>query len=846
MRHYKAVWVLTTALCSSWAIPAFAQAAPPTAATKTDEAASATTDIIVTARRSAEKLQDVPVAVSVITPAKLESKGSFNPVDLVQSVPGLTVTATVADRNNVSYTIRGQGYSSGTIFPAVVSYFNEIPVSRLTQGTFFDLANVQVLRGPQGVSFGRVTDGGNVMLTTQAPKNSFGGYVGVKLGNYSLRTVNGAINIPIVDDKVLFRAAFETARRDGFTANLANGQTLDDVSYEGYRGALTLRPVVGLENTTTVTYLSTHDHGTGIVFSGLNQAALGANVGPLAALFAGGYGIDGNGSVKAYAPGLTPFTAANYLASQQAQLAAQQARGPRAISQVDPTYSKRKNLYVSNVTTASLSDSVQLKNVFGYTREREDQASNYGAANGGAVLTCHSSCINSGLLFTNAEQFSEELRLSGKSIGGRLTWAVGAYADEQRPAGISENATVNVAILQRVVIDYATTKSRAVYGTAEYAITDHLKINGGLRYTHDTVYDRQTNYISPIPGGEAALKTFLTGPGGGSLPPPVADFVVASTFAPIPHGVCQDYGAASVFGPATCHVNSGAFNATTWTGGASYKTDGGQLFYAKVSKGYRPGGINSTAPVGASPAYQPETDVSVEAGIKADFHFDGVFLRTNLAAYTDRYKAIQKQVVFPGAVPVSLIQNVDNARVKGVEAEVTLVPTKGLTLGGTFAFTDAKFDKLATDTSLGAQSPCDPTAVSIVGFCSRNKFNAVPKTQFTLNAGYTLPLDSQIGEISFGAQLYRQSSVSLIDTSTLNPNFKQDAYTTIDLSANWRNVLGKPVDLSFFVSNLTDKTYRIGGEDLTQRSSLGVAGDIYAAPRMWGFALKYRFGSDAN
>src|SRR3546814_19087719 len=83
--------------------------------------------------------------------------------DLVQTTPGLAVSASVSDRNNLTYTIRGQGFSFGTVFPAVITYFAEVPISRLTQGQFYDLANVQVLRGPQGVGFGRVTDGGNVM-----------------------------------------------------------------------------------------------------------------------------------------------------------------------------------------------------------------------------------------------------------------------------------------------------------------------------------------------------------------------------------------------------------------------------------------------------------------------------------------------------------------------------------------------------------------------------------------------------------------------------------------------------------------------------------------------------------
>src|SRR3546814_11233331 len=81
------------------------------------------------------------------------------------------------------------------------------------------------------------------------------------------------------------------------------------------------------------------------------------------------------------APGLTPFTATNYLAAQHAQLDAQNARGPRAISLVDPLYSKRKNLYLVNRTVVDLADDIQLTNIFGYFREKEDEASNFGAAN---------------------------------------------------------------------------------------------------------------------------------------------------------------------------------------------------------------------------------------------------------------------------------------------------------------------------------------------------------------------------------------------------------------------------------------------------------------------------------
>ena len=861
MRTMKAILFAGTALALSSQAVFAAESAPDSApaAETVDNTDNAPVDIIVTARRTSERLQDVPVAVSVLSPAVLEARGTFNPVDIAMSAPGLNVTASIGDRNNLTYTIRGQGFSFGTVFPAVITYINEIPVTRLTQGMFFDLANVQVLRGPQGVNFGRVTDGGNVMVTSQAPKNDFGGYVTVRLGDYGLRTATGALNIPIVDDKVLLRVAGETARRNGFTTNLFNGQTLDNVAYEAVRGALTLKPTSDIENTLTVSYQNTHDNGTGVIFSGFNPAASGLlpGVGRFSFLFAGAYGIDANGNVGAFKPGMTPLNAGAYAASLTSQLAAQNARGPRTINFANQSYSNRRNLYVSNATTFQVSDSIEIKNIFGYNREKEDQASTFEGANGAAVLTCHSACPGAeGVLFTNAKHISNELRVSGKSLENKLTWAIGGYMDEQSPGGPAQNATINVAILNRSGVNFITTKSRAVYGSAEYSVTDNFKLNGGLRYTHDSIRSEQNAYLSPINGGQGALFNFLTGPFGGSLPTAIANQVVAATFAPIPQGKCETYGAGSVLfptGASPCKVVSGSFNATTWSAGASYKTDQGQLFYAKISKGYRPGGVNGTAGAGNDPTYRPETDVSIEIGAKADFNFNGVFLRTNLAAYTDRYKAIQKNVVLPGPVPLSQVQNVNNARIKGIEGEFTLVPVSGLTFGGNFAYTDAKFDfqdnsrntSVVNGVTVPAD-PCNPTLIATAGFCSANRFNSVPEFQYALTLGYDLPLPEELGTITVGGRLFHQSSVPLTDTSALNPQSIEPARSTVDLNVDWKNVGGQPVDLGFFVTNLNNKLYRIGTNNLLQNSSLGISGDIYAAPRMWGFSLKYRFGSDAQ
>lgn len=854
-----AAGVVSAFLASTSTVALAQQANAPAAAE--EEAPATSEDIVVTARRTAERLQDVPIAISVLSRATLESKGTFNPVDLVQSAPGLAVTATISDRNNLTYTIRGQGYAFGTVFPSVITYFNEVPVAQLTQGAFYDMANVQVLKGPQGVNFGRVTNGGNVLLSPQLPQNDFGGYLGVKVGNYGLRTVNGAVNIPLIADKVLFRGAFETARRDGFTTNVFNGLKLDNVSYESFRGALTVRPVSGLENTTVVSYQKTNDNGTAVIFEGINPAALGAAYGGVGFLFGAGYGFDSNGDIRAAGAGVTPFSAANFLnpaipGSIAAQLAAQQARGPREVSLTLPNFSRRKSIYLVNTTTADLTDDIQLKNVFGYVSEEEDAASTFSPINGAVNTQCRSAC--GGKLFNDRKQFTEELRLSGKSFGGKLKWVLGGYLDEQSPDGEYENTVAAVGIIRRTLVNYITTKSRAVYGSLDFAVTDKFSLNGGLRYTHDTIRSDQTDYqtLLNVPGAQQALVATLTGPIGGFInggvpfDPVTAGFLAAATYAPIPYGKCQTFGAGSLLygGVAKpCQTIESSFNATTWTAGANYKTGSGQLIYAKVSKGYRPGGVNSTAG-NLDPRYSPETNISVEIGAKAVFDLGGVPVRANVAAYRDRYKAIQKNIVaLINNTNIGFIRNVSDAVVKGVEFDGSVGPIAGFTLGGTAAYTDAKFDVNSNNAFASQTDGCDPNALSTNGkFCVFNRFNATPEFQGTLKLNYALPLPESIGQVSIGGLLYHQSSIATNDTSQLNPRSIEGAYTTLDLSANWNNVLGAPVDLGFFMTNVTNKLFRIGTNDLSQRSSLGTFGSIYGPPRMWGFSLKYRFGSDAQ
>ncbi len=162
----------------------------------------------MTARRREESLQDVPVAITALSTADLENKMLRQVDDLKNFVPGLHVQGLKRDDSTIY--IRGQGPGSQVTgqrnFSSIATYFAEVPTTIAGPGVFFDLTNVQVLKGPQGTLFGRNTTGGAVLFEPAAPTWDNEGYAQVQFGNYSMKQFNGVLNVAPVPDKVAIRS----------------------------------------------------------------------------------------------------------------------------------------------------------------------------------------------------------------------------------------------------------------------------------------------------------------------------------------------------------------------------------------------------------------------------------------------------------------------------------------------------------------------------------------------------------------------------------------------------------------------------------------------------------------
>ena len=185
-------------------------------------AASVMEEVVVTAQRAEESLQEVPIAVTALTGEMLEDKGLINPSDLQMSAPNVSFTAT--NFGSSSFSIRGIGRlvisSSGEA--GVSTHINEIPIStNMNAIEFFDVERVEVLRGPQGTLFGRNATGGSINMVTKKPTyDGVEGFIDGEAGDYNHMRIKGALNIPFTENMGLRVAGF-TLERDGYIENVA-------------------------------------------------------------------------------------------------------------------------------------------------------------------------------------------------------------------------------------------------------------------------------------------------------------------------------------------------------------------------------------------------------------------------------------------------------------------------------------------------------------------------------------------------------------------------------------------------------------------------------------------------
>lgn len=770
--------------------PALAQPAPappasdPAASLPPAPAAPVIGDIVVTARRRAESSQNVPIAVTAFSGSAITQARITTSQDLTSRVPSLVVAPTGITRNAESFTIRGQGATFGAS-PGVVTYFSEVPLPQNNytgaQGggaaMFYDLNNLQILKGPQGTLFGRNTTGGAVLVEPMHPTNELGGYAQAQFGNLADKEFEAAVNIPVIDDKLLVRAAGTYQDRDGFTKDLTSGRDLDNRHKVSGRIGVTWRPTDTIENYFLGYYLYSRDNGTGTVIDGVNPITLNAIFSPIG-------GCAGLGSPDCF----------------QSVVDAQNARGPRRVALSTTPYDRTVAGGITDILSWKIGSDVTLRNLFGYSRLRNTYRVDFD----GSTLPFDDIVTPNNVESTDGQVITEELQLQGTSSDKRLTYVVGGYYELDKPDGPQSQYGVTF-FTPSISSSFERRKSLAAYGQFTYDVgglidaLDGLKVTGGVRYTHDTengfsnyVFDKTLSDSSKVP---------------------------------------------------------------TWTAGLDYRLSSRALVYAKVSRGYKQGGFSALAVDALHATFKPEFVTTFEGGAKTDLHIFGRPVRFNADYYYSKYTNIQRTGGDSAVIGTQLATgaatfNAGRAHIQGVEVETTIIPFKGLELSGNYSYTDAKYDKYdlaISNPQLDCGGLVSPYAipgarVSNTANLACIPFEFAPKNQFTISGTYTLPVRSEIGKISFGMNYSYLDKVYTAPTSlpAADPFATLPSYALLGANADWDGVMGRPIDLSFFMKNATNKTYRIS--NYTVFSQLGFTQSIYGEPRTFGFRLRYHFG----
>jgi iron complex outermembrane recepter protein len=249
----KSALLMTSAMCAAAALtgpaPAIAQ----------DRDAVTTSEVIVTAQRRAERLEDVPISVTALSGAQLEDRGVANTNDLTTVTPGLTMSETASF---VQPFIRGVGSLTTNLGDqgSVATYIDGVYMP-LVQTAIYDLANVsdiEVLKGPQGTLFGRNTSGGAILITTKHPEDAFGGEAEASYGNYNAWAFRGYVTGPIANG-VSASLAGNYSRHDGWVDDLFLNRRIGDAERYGIRGTVLIEPNSRLSVTLNGDYEHTDD-----------------------------------------------------------------------------------------------------------------------------------------------------------------------------------------------------------------------------------------------------------------------------------------------------------------------------------------------------------------------------------------------------------------------------------------------------------------------------------------------------------------------------------------------------------------------------------------------------------
>ncbi len=772
-------------------------------------------EIIVTAQKREQNVQDVPITIQVIDTEGIEALAADSMADIDTFIPGLEVGS--GSPTQPRYSIRGiqtSDFGVGTD-PAVGVYVDGVYAARSGASllAFNDVERIEVVKGPQGTLFGRNSSAGAVSIITKKPSQEFEAELGLRYGNFNKRRAEAMVNIPVSED-IALRFNGVINKRDGLFTDAGTGEDLNFQNNWALRGALGW----DIGPSTNVLLRYSHDE--------LDQDARPAI-----------------GIVETFEyPDSPPVP-------------------PDPSTYLNPFDVEIRNDVINNSETRSLdeavltvthdfNDNLQLTSLSAWrqfdTNNREDE-------DGTADLHTYFDTNN----IESNESIYQEFRLAGNN--DRLSWLAGvSYFDENANQVSSTNTNSDTidTLIQNVIdgrrlfrivqlfvdvfeidaqlfghtwqedmFNRGDFSAYAAFADATYEIDDQLSVTVGGRYTRDK---KKFSWFNELRTAEDFDENLLAAGGiisalGASVDDFMVDFVFdLSGLA----GVPCDNGVTVAEG-VEC-INKDVFTDFSPRVVADYKLNDDTLLFASYTQGYKAGGYNS---VEVSSRFDNEDVDNYEAGFKTTFR-DANF-RLNGSLFHYKYKNKQSislvQDVAGSGVPQYLVQTSDE-KATGGDLEGEWRPADGLTLRANMQYLDQTYaDRITRE---GIDLTGEPTGQ--------------PKWSYAFGGQYRFDLDD-IGQIDVQAMhSYRggtRCNSIAVAQGTCDGGFSNFTIggprERTDLRAYWRNP-SERYQIGVYANNVFDNRY-IGGVNNLTADVLGTPFSSISEPRFYGVDFKFTY-----
>ena len=782
-------------------------------------------EVVVTAQRRENNLQAVGAAVSALSGAQLAERSIANMQDVGLLNPALQVSIY---QGEASVFVRGIGTPIivGGSESSTATYLDGAYVARpaAVAAAFFDLGDVQILRGPQGTLYGRNATGGSVLLNSRRPSDVFEGEARLIVGDYDRVAVFGAISGPL-SEQLSARLAVQMEDRTGYTKVTRPNGTRTDVEDRRdltSRLSLSFKANDNLTLDATTDYYRARDRAQVFQYAGRGYADLLANPATYYTLF----------------PIIQPWLAFNSTGRQSPALSRREFG--------DLPYFNRPEIWGATIKATYQLGKAELSSITGYRRTRTNFRDDIDLTDAFASSITRSE---------NHWQFTEDLQ-ANIEVSDRLSAILGAtyLKEEGRLTNefdgpffppLLQGLSAQLPFLGIPTTGYGPgccqlrlngetgTRALSAFVDGRFKITDRLQLTGGVRYSHERRSGAQEFGVfrSPVPNPLLGALGFYN----------VTDLE-----------------------PVT-------FKATTPHVALEYQASDNLLLYTSANRGFKAGGFNIGSP--QNNAYNPEKIWSYEVGAKSEL-FDRR-LRLNLAAFYYDYTDLQVQ---DSVGQSTIIRNTGSATIKGIEIEALARPTSRLELEVGFSWLNAEFGSfnliepnrpvlynpfapgvapaaavLLTPGSkvvafsptfglvpVGAPPGFAPGTPFIQSFSAvvnlgGNRLPRAPRYKASVGVSYHFPLGS--GDLKVRADYAWQDDVYF--TVYNIPTAAQDAYAVVKMRATWRPN-AKNWSVSVFGDNLTNEKALTNGI-LTGQVYGGIVIGNLIPPRTAGLELNIKF-----